>query len=245
MNGPDNPIGWCDYTWNPVTGCKHGCRFQAECLSPRATCYAAAIAHRFKGSKAWPNGFEPTFHDKRLAEPARVKKPSRIFVCSTGDLFGPWVDVAWLHAVLDVVRSCHWHTFQFLTKSPEMAALIPFPPNAWAGTSITAQPSEDTTRRLDLVRKFRAPARFLSCEPLCGPVEVARAEPDWIIVGPATGPGGFQPEEQWVRDIEAYADEHRVPVFHKDALVCRQGDKRRMEFPRAHRSVGEAVYGGA
>lgn len=235
MNGPDNPIGWCDYTWNPVTGCKRDCTFQTECMAPRARCYAKAIATRFAGSKAWPNGFEPTFHPKRLAEPSRVPKPSRIFVCSMGDLFGPWVDVAWIHAVLDVVRECDWHTFQFLTKYPENAALVDFPANAWAGTTVVGSTvtaiMADMDRRLDLLRKFRAPVRFLSCEPLCGPVDVALADPDWIIVGAASGPGGFQPQEVWVRAIDSYARRHNVPVYHKDGLHCRQTVARLVQFP--------------
>jgi protein gp37 len=87
MNGPQNAIGWCDYTWNPVTGCLHHCTFGPT----RAACYAEGIARRFAGGKAFPQGFAPTFHPERLSEPQKVKAPARIFAVSMGDLFGPWV----------------------------------------------------------------------------------------------------------------------------------------------------------
>src|SRR5579863_9302804 len=96
LNGPDNAIGWCSHTWNPVSGCLHGCRF-----GPNETpCYAEVIAERFRGSKAFPNGFDPTFHPDRLLDPLREKKPARIFVCSMADLFGSWVQDEWIERTL-------------------------------------------------------------------------------------------------------------------------------------------------
>lgn len=225
MNGPNNEIQWCDYTWNPITGCKHACRFGTAC------CYAETYAKRLAGTKAFPNGFEPTFHPGRLADPQRVKDPARIFVGSMADVFGAWVPRDWIADTIAATRLAPWHTFQFVTKAPTIAATWDFPNNAWVGTTITGGLSNEPAR-LDAARSFKAPIRFLSCEPLEGFVDVDRASPDWIIIGAATGPGGFQPDEAWVRHLETWADAHGVPVFHKDNLKLRRG-ARRMEFPQA------------
>jgi protein gp37 len=223
MNGPHNGIGWCDYTWNPVTGCKFGCRFGG------ASCYAEAITHRFGGAH-WPNGFAPTFHPERLDEPCKLKTPSRIFTVSMGDLFGSWVPPEWITSVLDACRQAPWHTFILLTKAPWNAVTWAMPDNVWLGTTITGGlPGE--ARRLACVRDYRARVRFLSCEPLAGPVDVSVADPDWIIVGGAAGPGAFQPNEAWVRAVEDYADGRGVPVYHKDNLSVRPVKRR--EWPTA------------
>jgi protein gp37 len=100
-------IEWTDYTWNPITGCLHGCEY----------CYARKIAARFK--KVFPNGFEPTFHQERLRDPFDVKKPSKIFTVSMGDMFGEWVHGKWITQVFDVMGACNWHTFLVLTKNPK------------------------------------------------------------------------------------------------------------------------------
>jgi protein gp37 len=228
MNGPDNPIGWCDYTWNPVTGCKHACRFGRD---GKARCYAEGIARRFAGGVAWPRGFEPTFHPARLDEPQRVKEPARIFVSSMGDLFGGWVPDEWIRETLAAIARAPWHTFIMLTKAPWKAMRYAMPDNVWAGTTITGGLT-DETRRLVCVRDYQARVRFLSCEPLSGPVDIRRAQPDWVIVGAATGPGGYQPEEAWVRAIEDAADELRIPVYHKDNLTIRP--RKRREWPDGH-----------
>ena len=172
MNGPNNAIGWCDYTWNPVTGCKLGCKFGAS----GARCYAEGIARRFAGGKAFPNGFEPTFHPHRLDEPLKVKTPSRIFVCSMGELFGPWVPEEWRQAVLEAIRRAPQHQFIMLTKVPRIARRYKMPDNVWLGTTITGDLPHEA-RRLAYVREFQAPVRFLSIEPLVAPVDVSAADP--------------------------------------------------------------------
>ena len=101
MNGPNNPIKWCDFTWNPFTGCKNNCSY----------CYARKVANRFKGTKAFPHGFEPTFHPERLAELGHVRKPSRIFVCSMGELFGPWVPDYQIEWIINMTKEFPEHTF--------------------------------------------------------------------------------------------------------------------------------------
>lgn len=132
-------IEWCDYTWNPVTGCLHGCSY----------CYARRMAKRFGKSEGLPSrppcdcqiglryiaqpgevfpaGFIPTFYPGRLEEPKKVKKPSRIFTVSMGDLFGEWVSPEWIDAVLQVVRECPQHTFIFLSKNPARYEIYEWP----------------------------------------------------------------------------------------------------------------------
>ena len=129
-------IEWCQWTWNPVTGCKHGCPY----------CYARGIARRFP--KAFPNGFEPTFHESRLDEPEKLKKPAHIFAVSMGDLFGEWVPKEWIERVVGVIHGCPQHTFTVLTKNPRRAvdwfADKPSPRNLMIGTSIVgADPEQE------------------------------------------------------------------------------------------------------
>ncbi len=211
-------IEWTDYTWNPVTGCLHGCKY----------CYARRTAERGLGEYGKhpkEERFKPRFHPGRLGEPARVKKPSKVFVCSMADLFGSWVPSAWKRAVFDAVKAAPWHTFQFLTKAP---ANLPFtwPKNCWVGVSVTKGSLVDyATFNL---RYVNAPVKFLSFEPLLGPVEI-RDPLDWIVVGAQTGPGATTPKAEWVEAILDFADARGVPVFLKDNL---HWPERRQEFPR-------------
>lgn len=228
MNGPNNGIQWCDYTWNPISGCLHGCRF-----GPNETpCYAEVIAERFRGSKAFPKGFEPTFHPDRLKQPLKVKDPARIFTCSMADLFGSWVPEAWIEETLATITHANWHTFQLLTKAPWNAIKWPLPNNVWMGATITGGLKSEA-KRLECVANYPARVRFLSIEPLEAPVDPSSANPDWVIIGAATGKGAFQPDRKWVQAIETWCYEHSVPVFHKDNLDVRLtiSGKRRMEFP--------------
>lgn len=227
MNGPNNPIGWCDYTWNPVAGCLHACTFGAT----QAVCYAEGIAKRFAGGKAFPHGFAPTFHPERLQEPSRVKTPARIFVSSMGDLFGGWVPREWIDETLSAIRRTPWHTFICLTKAPWVAQRYVMPDNVWLGTTITGDLANEP-RRLEMARDYQARVRFLSVEPLAGPVDVSNAKPDWVIIGAATGRGAFQPEESWVVAIEQYADGLGIPIYHKDNLTIRP--EKRHEWPDGH-----------
>ena len=140
MNGPNNPIGWTNWTWNPISGCKNGCKY----------CYARKIATRFTPknrlgddctqpgnglheirykSQPFKYGFEPTLHSYRLYEPLIMKEPSKIFVCSMADLFGEWVPDEWIHKVLKIVKQCPQHVFQFLTKNSSRYKNFDFPKN--------------------------------------------------------------------------------------------------------------------
>ncbi|MFW6328197.1 MAG: DUF5131 family protein [Bacteroidota bacterium] len=189
-------IEWTDFTWNPVTGCYHGCEY----------CYARRIAHRFagcvhhkatdtdiikingkehfentkmlaleepmlkrSGDKApYPIGFRPTFHKYRLHEPVQRQKPAKIFVCSMGDLFGEWVPKKWIEKVIEVAENCPQHTFQFLTKNPERYQEFDFPNNCWLGTTIEADNSHNVFERYWGLYPKRENIQFVSFEPLLG-----------------------------------------------------------------------------
>lgn len=147
-------IEWCDYTWNPVTGCLHGCPY----------CYARRIALRFQGH------FRPAFHPERLEEPGRIKKPSKIFVTSMGDLFGEWVPREWIIQVLKVVHENPQHEFYFLTKHPLKYKGIIFPKNAWIGITLTGErPGGGEKASLEIFGVIRHDKKFISFEPLLGP----------------------------------------------------------------------------
>ena len=211
-------IEWTDYTWNPVTGCLHGCPY----------CYGRKIANRFKS--IFPNGYEPTFHPERLEEPYRLKKPSKIFVCSMGDLFGNWVPAKWIEAVIKVAEDNPQHIFQFLTKNPARYREFRFPKNCWLGTTVTSY--EDQDRIFDLLRyeENGRTLNFVSFEPLLGPVYISGwiwAHIDWIIVGAQTNPYK-PPKPEWVKSIIIEARLHGKPVFLKDNL---RWPEKIQEFP--------------
>ena len=177
-------IEYTDFTWNPVTGCYgpngHLCSY----------CFAQRIAERFStaskigevekdhllqtnktySNNPFPQGFKPTFYPNRLDEPIVRDKPSRIFVSDMGDLFGDWVPKSWVDTVLNVVKECPQHTFLFLTKNPKRYKEFNFPNNAWLGTSVENQSAAD--ERIPLLLQTPAAVRFISAEPLLGPINL-------------------------------------------------------------------------
>lgn len=210
--GP-NGIPWCDYTWSPIVGC-----------SPASTgcfnCYAADISRRFR--LPWGG---PHFRPDRLSEPAKVRKPSRIFVCSMADLFHPAVKVEWKHKIFTAMNNAPQHIFQLLTKRPENVTSFWMPPaaNVWLGVTGETQLLADR-RWAILSLSIPAAVRFLSVEPMLEPISMRHwaTAPDWIIAGPETGPGARRCDDAW---IDALAAETKC-FFDK-----RQSWTRR-EFPR-------------
>lgn len=148
-------IEWCDRTWNPVTGCQHGCPY----------CYARKIAERFHG----PAGFIPAFHPERLEDPIKQKKPQTIFVCSMADLFGNWVPDLWIEMVFAEIQNAKQHTYIFLTKNPSRYLRIPltyFSKNVWVGATVTG--INDIDRIYELRKLPNYVNKFISFEPLLG-----------------------------------------------------------------------------
>jgi len=197
-------IEWCDYSWNPITGCKHGCWY----------CYAKKLTQRFP--RNFPNGFEPTFWPERLKEPWDLRKPSKIFVCSISDLYGSWLPQAWRDQVHEAITECSIpHTFIELTKAPEnIPEDLLFPENVWIGATVTSQ---SELEKIDELRgRALCNTLFVSFEPLLGPVEPDLNGIQWIIIGKLTGSRRIKLDPSWVEDLLSIARRWGVPVFIKN-----------------------------
>jgi len=182
------------------------------------------MAGRF-GYPEYPDHFKPTFHPERLEEPYKLKKPAKIFVCSMGELFGPWVPWDWIWPVLMVAKGNPHHIFQFLTKHPDGMRGIRWPGNVWIGTTITWWDESD---RADILADITAPIRFVSAEPLLSYLPWAPlAGIDWLVIGAQTNPHK-QPDKRWVADLLEGADSMGIPVFMKSNLDY---EPKRREFP--------------
>lgn len=198
-------IEWTDRTWNPITGCLHGCWY----------CYAEKLCKRFP--KIFPNGFKPTFYPDRLKQPYNANKPYKIFVCSIADLWATWTPTEWRKRVLDSMMKCPIeHQFQMLTKSPHRIPKGPeWPYNWWFGGTVTSQKD---TWIVDQLRMLDAGIVFVSFEPLLGPIEVDLEGIDWVIIGKLTGSRKVKLDMSWVMDISAECNRHKIPVFMKNNL---------------------------
>lgn len=252
-------IDWCDFSWNPVTGCLHGCEY----------CYAARQAQRFSGdvrlnktdpqmkhegngcyvleepfiNKAkervipCPAGFAPTLHRYRLPMPEQKKKPANIFTCSMADLMGAWVPTKWIVDVFDACEAAPWHNYLFLTKNPQRytqlneMALLPHLTNFWYGTTIT--------RQSDIDRLNYLPAgvhAFVSIEPIQEEIDlIGHPAIDWIIVGAETGnrKGKVKPQRQWIEKLLETAIVNKIPILmkHSAELEAVFGEDLIQEFP--------------
>jgi protein gp37 len=204
-------IEWTQATWNPVTGCTK--------VSPGcAHCYAETFAERFRGVPGHPyeGGFDLQPRPERLQQPLEWRQPRLIFVNSMSDLFHAGIPVWFIRAVFDVMRKADWHTFQILTKRSsrmlELAAHLRWPDNVWMGVSVENQ---RWAHRIDDLRKIPAKVRFLSCEPLLGPLRLDLRCIHWVIVGGESGQRARLMKAEWVRDIRGQCREARVPFFFK------------------------------
>jgi protein gp37 len=200
-------IEWTEQTWNPVTGCtkvSQGCKH----------CYAERIADRFWGKRPFT---EVRCHPERLEYPKTIRKPTMFFVNSMSDLFHPDVSDDFIKAVFGVMASSSKHTFQILTKRSErlaqLAPSLPWPPNVWMGVSVE---DATVTNRIDHLRIVPAAVRFLSLEPLIGPLEnLDIRDIHWVIVGGESGPGARQMQASWVRSIKKQCRAAGVAFFFK------------------------------
>jgi len=205
-------IEWTEETWNPVTGC--------DKVSPGCdNCYAERLAARLQamGNPRYENGFQVTLHPDKLSEPRRWRKPRTVFVNSMSDLFHPQVPEAFIWSLVETVVEAPQHTFQVLTKRPQRAVQVfdghQLPLNLWIGTSIE---NDRYTFRADYLRKIDTAVRFLSCEPLLGPLpSLDLTGISWMIVGGESGPGHRPMDVEWVRDLRDRSTRAAVPFFFK------------------------------
>ncbi len=242
-------IDWCDASWNPVTGCFHGCEY----------CYARRMAHRYAGSlnsdgglhvldkpyrgnigpilfkvEPYPYDFDPTFHRYRLDIPSRWQRPRTIFVCSMADLFGDWVPDEWIQEVFDACRKAPQHRYLFLTKNPDRylklndSCKLPSDKNFWYGSSVTVP--ED--------RCFASPIHntFLSIEPILSEFENTNNLQfflNWVIIGAETGnrKNKVIPEAKWIARITETCDFYDIPVFMKSSIKDLMEEDFRQEYP--------------
>jgi len=204
-------IEWTEATWNPVTGCTK--------VSPGcAHCYAETFAERFRGVPGHPYemGFDLQLRPERLNQPLSWKRPRLIFVNSMSDLFHEAIPIEFVGAVFDTMERAHWHTFQILTKRSErlaeLAPLLPWPENVWMGVSVENQ---RWTTRIDDLRRVPATVRFLSCEPLLGPLNLDLCGIHWVIAGGESGPKARHMKPEWARSIRDQCLCAGVPFFFK------------------------------
>jgi protein gp37 len=209
-------IEWTDSTWNPVTGCT---KISAGCDN----CYAERLSERFRGVAGHPfsSGFDLTLRPERIDLPLRWSRPRKIFVNSMSDLFHKQVPQEFIDQMFDTMERASWHVFQILTKrSSRMRdyiqarySLAGAPGHLWLGVSV-----EDSSKisRIRHLRQSPAQIRFISIEPLIGPVpDLPLDVIDWVIVGGESGPSARPIQVSWVRDIRDQCLAARVPFFFK------------------------------
>lgn len=205
-------IEWTEATWNPVTGCNKvspGCKY----------CYAEVMARRLKGmgQPNYRNGFELTLQSHMMDRPLTWRRPQMIFVNSMSDLFHEDVPLEYIRRVFATIRQAHWHIFQVLTKRAArleaVATHLDWPANLWMGVSVERQ---DYAFRIDHLRRTPARTKFLSLEPLLGPLTgLNLGRIDWVIVGGESGHAARPMEKSWVVDIQEQCRRARTQFFFK------------------------------
>lgn len=223
FNSQDNSsIEWAQWSWNPITGCRHDCPY----------CYARDIADRF-----YAQGFEPSIYPLRLSAPANTPISIKaaqdvsfknVFTGSMTDLFGRWVPREWIEAVFQQVKAHPDWNFLFLTKFPQRMAEFDWPENAWPGTSVDLQARVPNAEKA--FRNVSGGIKWLSIEPLIEPLSIDFSLFDWVVIGGAsksTKTDAWQPPRRWVIDLTNQAHKAGCVVYHKDNLNL----ERLKEFP--------------
>lgn len=205
-------IEWTESTWNPLTGCTKispGCKH----------CYAERMSRRLQamGQPNYANGFELTLHEGAVDLPLRWRRPRKVFVNSMSDLFHDDVPLEFIKRVFEVMASAHWHQFQILTKRAErlsaVSSSLQWSGNVWMGVSVE---SADYLWRIDHLRQSHARVKFLSLEPLLGPLtEIDLDHIDWVIAGGESDPRARPMLETWVTEIRDRCVARGVPFFFK------------------------------
>jgi protein gp37 len=256
MNKQQKPNGsrgieWTNYTWNPVQGCQHGCRWSMPDGSV-AECYAETIA-KGVAQKAYSQGFEHHYwNPHKLEEPLKVKEPSRIFLDSMSDLMGHWVPAEEIEQVFNVCREADWHVFQLLTKNAPRLLEFDIPSNVWVGVSSPPsqmfgkkltfkQQARMVTRQMKVLNEIKVPVRWMSIEPLSFDIApLLESSPlEWAVIGAATnGRKTYQPEPEWVSNVLSILDAQSTPVFFKGNLEWADW---REDFPESLYKLQEAI----
>jgi protein gp37 len=205
-------IEWTNATWNPVTGCH---KVSAGC----ANCYAERFAERWRGISGHPyeQGFDLKTWPERVNLPLTWKEPKTIFVNSMSDLFHQDIPLKFVKQIFEVMNKAHWHQFQVLTKRADhlekLSSQLKWTDNIWMGVSVE---SDKFTYRIDSLRKTKAKVKFLSLEPLLGPLPKLKLRGiHWAIVGGESGPGARPIEKDWIVDIRKQCKKAKVPFFFK------------------------------
>jgi protein gp37 len=208
----NSEIEWTDATWNPVTGCTKispGCKH----------CYAERMANRLQAMRQgnYRNGFKLTVQPQMLNLPLRWRTPKRIFVNSMSDLFHEDVPTPFIKQVFEVMRDAHWHQYQVLTKRPERVLALNkelhWAAQIWMGVSVE---TVKYAYRIDYLRRTDAHVKFLSLEPLLGPLQKLNLEGiNWAIVGGESGPGARPIDSLWVTDLRDQCSDAGIPFFFK------------------------------
>jgi protein gp37 len=205
-------IEWTDASWNPILGCTK--------ISPGCqNCYAETLAERFRGVPGHPfeRGFDLRLVKEKLTLPLDWRKPRKIFVCSMSDLFHERVPDDYIAGVFDVMAEAKWHTFQVLTKRSarivELGRRLPWSSNIWMGVSVE---NAAYTYRAQHLSGVSAAVRFLSLEPLLGPIpDLPLYGIDWVIVGGESGRKARPMALAWARSIRRQCARAGVPFFLK------------------------------
>ena len=208
----NSAIEWTESTWNPVTGCS---KISPGCLN----CYAERMALRLQamGQRNYARGFRVTIHPHALRLPLKWKKPRMVFVNSMSDLFHERVPVGFVEQVFRVMHQADWHQYQILTKRSErlmeLDAVLGWAPYIWMGVTVE---SREYTFRIEHLRQTGAAIKFLSLEPLLGPIPDLDLEGiDWVVVGGESGPGARPMRREWARDVRDQCRRAGVPFFFK------------------------------
>jgi len=245
-----NPDGTQGFTWNPITGCLN--HVNGMCKGGNFSCYAYKLANGRLKKRYLENEFEclnadlknpfaPRFWFSKLEQPKMVKKPSGIFACDMGELFGSWLEDdqcdVWQTAIFRVINECPQHRFYLLTKQPQnLINFSPFPKHCWVGATLTLKVDDygkqmgmNSFATLACLKEVKTTIKFISFEPLLGQLgegfkpiwwaeQFKEVGINWIIIGGQTKP--YKPPKlEWVQEIEDAADKVNIPIFEKDNLV--------------------------
>jgi len=227
FNKTKGNIDWAKWSWNPITGCLHKCKF----------CYAKAITLNKMYSHLFPLGFEPVLHPNRLDAPKNTTADGgRVFVCSMADLFGSWIPDEWINLVFDACISAPEHEYIFLTKWPNRYNMLEKIPKAWFGASVIKQ--SDVTRVENQMKSFStAGKKWISLEPMLEPILFNDLSwCDLVVIGAQTAANGqpsLAPEFDWIVDVVNQCRDAGVPYYLKSNLEKAPG----MQLPRAFPSL--------